>query len=85
MIKSIYTYLCHPEKILDEYPNLVHYLPNDIRKKIGVKVSDKEDSRSSNHKSSSEDDYEKSSDDDDEKSSDDDEKYSDEDEKSDSD
>ena len=77
MIKSIYTYLCHPEKILDEYPNLVHYLPNDIRKKIGVKVSDKEDSRSSNHKSSSEDDYEKSSDDD--------EKYSDEDEKSDSD
>ena len=34
LIKRLYTYLCHPEKISLEYPNLIPYLPKDIRKKV---------------------------------------------------
>ena len=64
LIKRLHTYLCYPERIPDEYPNLIHYLPKDIRKKIGYGVSDDEYSKSNknNPKSSDEDEYEKSSD-----------------------
>ena len=60
LIKCLYTYLCYPEKIPMEYPNLVEYMTKDIRKKIGYAVSDDYNSKSHKH-SSDDDDYEKSS------------------------
>ena len=49
LIKQLYTYLCHPEKIINEYPNLVPFLTKNIKKIIGVgspsiKKSNKSDS-----------------------------------------
>jgi hypothetical protein len=47
LIKRIYTYLCTPEQVPDQYPNLVPYLPKDLRKKIGLSLSDSEHSQRS--------------------------------------
>lgn len=47
LIRCIHTYLCNPEKVPDRYPNLVSYLPKEIRKKIGVELSDSEEDRRS--------------------------------------
>jgi len=32
LIKKIYTFLCNPEKIPKEYPNLIPFLPKELRK-----------------------------------------------------
>lgn len=56
LIKCIHTYLIYPEKIPDKYPNLVSYLSKDIRKNIGVDLSDSEDDRiQASHRSNDED------------------------------
>ena len=47
LIKRIYTYLYRPEKIPDEYPNLIPHLHRDIRKKLGIETIDSEEYRSS--------------------------------------
>ena len=47
LIKRIYTYLSKPEKIPDTYPNLIPYLPKDLRKKLKIDVSDSEEDRRS--------------------------------------
>jgi hypothetical protein len=56
LIKRIYTYLCKPEKIADAYPNLIPYLPKDLRKKLKIDVSDSEEDRRSDrsHRSNDE-------------------------------
>jgi hypothetical protein len=60
LIKRINMYLCHPEKIPDEYPNLIPYLPKEQREKIGL--SSKSRSRSGSRSYSDDDsDYEDSS------------------------
>lgn len=46
LIKRIHTFLCKPEKIPNEYPNLIPYLPKDLRKKLNIDASDSEDRRS---------------------------------------
>lgn len=50
LIKRIYTFLCKPMKIPDEYPNLIPYLQKDSRKKLGFGISDSETYRSDNDK-----------------------------------
>ena len=47
LIKRIYTYLCKPARIPNEYPNLIPYLPKDLRKKLHIDVSDSEEDRRS--------------------------------------
>ena len=56
LIKRIYTYVCKPYKIPDTYPNLIPYLPKDLRKKLKIDVSDSEEDRRSNrsHRSNDE-------------------------------
>ena len=56
IIKRMYTYLCRPTKIPDEYPNLIPYLPKDLRKKLGVEMSDSEEERRSDRSYRSDDD-----------------------------
>lgn len=56
LIKRIYTYLCKPEKIPDTYPNLIPYLPKDLRRKLNIDVSDSEEDRRSDRSNRSEDD-----------------------------
>ena len=60
LIKTIYTYLCKPERIPDTYPNLIPYLPKDLRKKLKIDVSDSENDRRSDRSNRS-DEYEDSS------------------------
>ena len=43
LIKRIYTYLYEPNKIPDEYPNLITFLPNNLRNKLGFQLSDSEE------------------------------------------
>lgn len=47
LIKRIYTYLCYPEKIPQEYPALTSYLPKEVRQKLNIDVSDSEEERRS--------------------------------------
>ena len=47
LIKRIYTYLYKAEKIPDQYPNLVSYLPKELRNELGIDVSDSEGDRRS--------------------------------------
>jgi hypothetical protein len=47
LIKKISTYLYKPEKIPDEYPTLIPYLPKNLRKKLGIELSDSEEERRS--------------------------------------
>jgi hypothetical protein len=70
LIKRIYTYLYKPEKIPDQYPNLISYLPKELRNELGIDISDSEEDRKSHcssglYESSEEflssDDHEKSS------------------------
>ena len=42
LIKRIRTYLLHPEKIPLTYPNLIPYLPKEIRDQIGIDMSTQE-------------------------------------------
>lgn len=46
LINRIYTYLYKPENIPDQYPNLISFLPKEIRNEIGIDVSDSEEDRS---------------------------------------
>jgi hypothetical protein len=55
IIKRIYTYLCKPEKIPSEYPNLVPYLPKELRQKLHIEVSDSEEDRRSDRSHRSDD------------------------------
>jgi hypothetical protein len=52
LIKIIHTYLYKPEKISGLYPNLIPYLPKDVRKKLKLDISDSE-GESSNESSKS--------------------------------
>ena len=54
LIKRIYTYLCEPENIQNEYPNLVPYLPKELRQKFNFDVSDSEEDRRSERSQRSE-------------------------------
>ena len=56
IIQRIHTYLCRPEKIPDKYPNLIPYLPKDLRKKLKIDVSDSEEDRRSDRSYRSDDD-----------------------------
>ena len=56
LIKRIYTYLCKPERIPDTYPNLIPYLPKELRKKLKIDVSDSEEDRRSHRSDKSDDD-----------------------------
>ena len=56
LIKRVYTYLCKPERIPSEYPNLTPYLPKDLRKKLNIDVSDSEEDRRSDRSCRSDDD-----------------------------
>jgi hypothetical protein len=47
IIQRIHTYLYSPEKIPNKYPNLVSYIPKDVRKKLDIDVSDSEEERRS--------------------------------------
>jgi hypothetical protein len=47
IIQRINTYLYSPENIPNKYPNLIPYLPKDIRNKLNIDVSDSEDERRS--------------------------------------
>ena len=47
LIKRIYTYLYKPEKIPDQYPNLISYLPKELRNELGIDISDSEEDRKS--------------------------------------
>lgn len=47
IIQRIYTYLCKPERIPDKYPNLIPYLPKELRNKLNIDVSDSEEERRS--------------------------------------
>lgn len=69
LIKKIYTYLCRPERIPNEYPNLIPYLPKELRKKLHIDVSDSEDDRRSMQSYRSDDDGKYVSDEDVENSS----------------
>ena len=51
LIKRIYTYLYKPEKIPDQYPNLISYLPKELRNELGIDVSDSEEDRRSQRSS----------------------------------
>ena len=42
LIKRINTFLLYPEKIPDEYPGLIPYLPIEIRNNVGISMSLKE-------------------------------------------
>ena len=53
LIKIIHTYLYKPEKISGLYPNLIPYLPKDVRKKLKLDISDSE-GESSNESSKNE-------------------------------
>lgn len=46
LIKRIYTYLYKPEKISEQYPNLISFLPKEIRNELGIDGSDSENARS---------------------------------------
>jgi hypothetical protein len=61
IIQRIHTYLCKPEKIPNKYPNLIPYLPKDLRKKLKINVSDSEEERRSDSSYSKDDDFENSS------------------------
>lgn len=56
LIKRIYTYVSKPEKIPSEYPNLIPYLPKDLRHKLNIAVSDSEEDRRSDRSYRSSDD-----------------------------
>ena len=64
----IHTYLYKPEKISGLYPNLIPYLPKDVRKKLKLDISDSECESSKNESSKFEESsaYEKSGSDEDE-------------------
>jgi hypothetical protein len=47
IIQRIHTYLYSPEKIPNNYPNLVSYIPKEVRKKFDIDVSDSEEDRRS--------------------------------------
>ena len=51
LIKIIHTYLYKPEKISGLYPNLIPYLPKDVRKKLKLDISDSECESSKNESS----------------------------------
>lgn len=72
LIKRINTYLCHPERIADEYPNLIPYLPKEHRDRIGLTSKNRprkySDSRS-DYDNSSDDSYQPSSQDESERNS----------------
>lgn len=51
LIDRIYTYLYKPEKIPDKYPNLISFLPKELRNEIGIDVSDSEEDRRSQRSS----------------------------------
>lgn len=46
LIKTIYTYSYKPERIPDYYPDLVAFLPKEVRKRLRIDVSDSEEERS---------------------------------------
>lgn len=56
LIKRIYTYVSKPEKIPTEYPNLIPYLPKELRQKLNIEVSDSEEDRRSDRSYRSSDD-----------------------------
>ena len=49
IIDTIYTFLYKPVNIPTKYPLLTSYLSKDIRKKIGIEISDSEEIRNSDH------------------------------------
>ena len=51
LIKRIYSYLYKPEKIPDQYPTLISYLPKELRNELGIDVSDSEEDRRSKRSS----------------------------------
>ena len=61
LIKIIHTYLYKPEKISDLYPNLIPYLPKDVRKKLKLDISDSECESSKNESSNESSKFEESS------------------------
>lgn len=42
LIQRIYTFICKPERIPDMYPNLISFLPKNIRQKLDIDISDDE-------------------------------------------
>jgi hypothetical protein len=55
LVQRVHTYLCRPEKIPYKYPNLIPYLPKDLRKKLSIDVSDSEEERQSDRSYGSDD------------------------------
>ena len=53
LIQCLYTYLYNPDKVPNKYPNLIPYLPKELRLKLGTHNSHSENDRSSSHASSS--------------------------------
>jgi hypothetical protein len=56
IIQRVHTYLYRPENIPNKYPNLIPYLPKNIRNKLNIDVSDSEDERRSDRSYRSDDD-----------------------------
>ena len=63
LVTRIRTFLCHPERVPKDYPNLVPFLPKQHRRNIGMKSQSKSRSRSDSE-------YEPSSDEDSDEDSD---------------